>query len=332
MIPSNFGEGKGARVLGSGSSFPTLVLALLLTLAFGQLFASGCGGSTNHAPPGPQGDTGDDTRTGSTDVDGADVPVLRVFAAASLNEVVRALVTAFEERESVRVELNLAGSNTLARQIRATVGPDVFLSADRHWMDAVQEAGRVVEQTRRDLFSNRLVLVARADSRLRIEQVSDLAEAPFRHLSVADPAAVPAGRYARSYLEAEGSWAAVSGRVVPALDVRAALGLVATDPEIVGIVYRTDVVGGGESEAGSVGGRKLKILAQIPPRPEIPIVYCGALLRGAEQAELGRRFLDLLVSPEGVALFERHGFAALIADEAHSAGDRSTRDPAPIDG
>ena len=81
-----------------------------------------------------------------------------VYAAASLRDVAGELASSFERRTGAAVELNLAGSNTLAQQILATPGADVFLSADLHWVRVLEEAGRVVEGSRRALLGNRLVL------------------------------------------------------------------------------------------------------------------------------------------------------------------------------
>ena len=250
----------------------------------------GCVGGGDPSPPGA----------------GGQGEALLVFAAASLADVIRELADAFTVAEGVAVELNLAGSNALARQVLAAEGPDVFLSADRSWMDHVEEEGRLLPGTRSDVFSNRLVLVARLDSAVAIGAVEDLATARFRHLSVADPEAVPAGRYASAYLSAisdptsEGNdlWSRLLPKLVPALDTRAALALVASDPEIVGIVYRTD----------ALASERVRILAEVPALAGIPIVYAGAALRGARNEAGARRFLAFLDSDEGSAISRRHGF------------------------
>src|SRR5207245_2934230 len=67
---------------------------------------------------------------------------------------------------------------------------------------------------------------------------ADLAK--LKRLALADPEAVPAGIYARRYLETVGLWPALHDRVVPTLDVRAALAAVESENVPAGIVYRTD--------------------------------------------------------------------------------------------
>ena len=237
---------------------------------------------------------------------------LQVFAAASLRDVASDLAVAFEDREAGQVVLNTAGSNVLAQQIVATTRADVFISADRQWIDFLEGRGRLVADTRRDVLANSLVVVARPDSPHRLQQLSDLATLPYRRLAVADPDAVPAGRYARAYLETvpwpaktsdstpDGStlWQAVTERLVPTLDVRAALALSASDPDILAVVYRTDALESPE----------VSVLWTLPNIPQVPITYCAAVIEGGHRTALGRRFLDFLESPEGAEIIHQHGF------------------------
>jgi molybdate transport system substrate-binding protein len=253
----------------------------LASFAALALLAAGCG------------DRGDGGATGR----------VRVFAAASLVDVAGELATAFESRSAARVEPNLAASNTLAQQILAAPGADVFLSADLHWMEVLERAGRVVAGSRRALLGNDLVLIAASDSDLEVESPGQLLAADFRFLALADPEAVPAGRYARGALEevviGDGTlWQAVADRVAPALDVRAALALVESDPEILGIVYGTDAR---QSD-------RVRVLYRFPARGAARVTYYGALVEGGASPVLGRRFLDFLVGPEGRRIAERHGF------------------------
>lgn len=236
---------------------------------------------------------------------GAGSAPLRVFAAASLVDLAGELSVAFERREAAAVELNLAGSNVLAQQILAAPVADVFLSADLVWVEELERAGRVVAGSRRALFGNRLVLIAAEAAEIRIGRPAELAGAGFRHLALADPAAVPAGRYARAALDEialEGTtlWQAVADRVAPTLDVRAALALVESDPEILGIVYATD----------ARQSARVRVLYEFPPRGAARVSYFGALVDGGDRPDLGRRFLDFASGPEGLRIAERYGFGA----------------------
>jgi molybdate transport system substrate-binding protein len=230
-----------------------------------------------------------------------------VFAAASLREALQELGTSFQQETGTRAVFNFAGSNDLAHQIQATRGPDLFLSASSAWMDTVQNAGRVVPETRRDLLANSLVIVAHASDTSTVADPCALATHPFRNLAVGDPEAVPAGTYARTWLRSVRCggaplWDAVQARVAPAPDVRAALGLVLADPRVLGIVYRTD------QRAFS---NRTRVLLEVRGGPPIRFVL-ARLTDGADPANAAR-FYDYLAGPRGAEVFRRHGFMPLPA-------------------
>lgn len=230
-----------------------------------------------------------------------------VFAAASLRDALEELGRTFEAETGVRVLFNLAGSNELARQIVAAPAADLFLSASERWMDEVERAGRLVPGTRRDLLSNRLVVIAHARSPLRVEAPCDLATLPMQHLALGDPEAVPAGTYAREWLQSAECggrplWEAVRGRVAPTPDVRAALGLALAEPEVPAIVYRTDWMAFAD---------RTRVLYEVMDGPSIRYVL-AQVARGDAPAE-GRRFLEYLAGPRAAEVFARHGFTVLSA-------------------
>jgi molybdate transport system substrate-binding protein len=231
---------------------------------------------------------------------------ITVFAATSLRDVLQEVGKRFQASTGTQPVFNFAGSNVLAQQIEAALGADVFLSADEKWMDELESKRRLEPGTRRRFLSNRLVIVARRDSPWTLSEPAGLADLPFEHLSLADPVAVPAGRYAKGFLEGVKSgdtalWDRVKDRVLPALDVRAALGVVAADPRTVGIVYRTDA-------ATAATSQRVKVLLEIPPGLTPSIHYSAAAVATSKHPDAARSFLDFLATPEAVAAFENAGF------------------------
>ena len=133
---------------------------------------------------------------------------LTVFGAASLTNVLQDLGDAFTKETSIAVKFSFAASSTLARQIENGAPADVFMSADTDWMDYLQSRHLIQDATRHDVVGNRLVLIAPADStlKLKIEPHFGLAAALGQgHLATGDPAAVPVGRYAEAALTKLGS-------------------------------------------------------------------------------------------------------------------------------
>jgi molybdate transport system substrate-binding protein len=196
------------------------------------------------------------------------------------------------------VVLSFGGSNDLARQIRAGAPAEVFVSASAERMDEVQGAGFVRPADRVDLLSNRLVVVVPAAAATALASASDLLT--VRRLALGDPEAVPAGIYARQWLEKSRLWERVRERVVPALDVRAALAAVESGNADAGIVYRTD----------AAISKRVRVALQVPEGEAPRIVYPAALLATAN-GPAPRAFFEHLRSAEARAVFERLGFEVL---------------------
>ena len=105
-------------------------------------------------------------------------------------------------------------------------------------MDTLEKAGLVRPADRREFLSNALVVVVPADSATKIASADDLVALP--KVALADPAAVPAGVYAKKWLTGLGLWEKIEPKVVPTLDVRAALAAVESGAVPAAVVYRTD--------------------------------------------------------------------------------------------
>lgn len=244
---------------------------------------------------------------------------LVVFAAASLRDVVAQVGERFEESHGARVRFNFAGSNVLAQQLGAGAKADLFLSADERWIDFVEERGCTIPGTRRRYLRNRLVVVARPDSFVFedlgahggpvLDRSADLATAPYDSLVLADPDAVPAGRYAREWLErvtldsGRTLWDALASRVVPTADARAAVALVESDPRLVGVVYATDE------------RRSEKVRALFAPEDQPDIVYGAVRVARAGRAsnEAADSLLGFLFGEGARTVYAAHGFA--LADD-----------------
>ena len=201
-----------------------------------------------------------------------------------------------------RPVLSFAASSALARQIMAGAPADLFLSADEPWMDAVQKAGLLRAGTRTTLLGNRLVLIAPAGSRVRLTPARGFPIARALgggRLAVADPDAVPAGKYAKAALTSLGLWRGVAGRLAPAENVRAAMALVERGAAPLGIVYATD----------AKASRTVRVVGTFPASSHPPIRYPVAVLKASRHKDAAA-FRAFLLSRQARAIFARHGFSA----------------------
>ena len=253
-------------------------------MALGVVGTAGAGSPSEHAPTG-----------------------LLVFAAASLSDALEEVDRAFTARTGVRVSASYAASSVLAKQIEAGAPADAFFSADLAWVDYLEERGLLKRGSRREVLGNALVLIAPADSPLRLEITPgfDLAAAlGDGRLATADPDSVPAGGYARAALTKLGVWQRVSERLVRGENVRAALAYVARGEAPLGIVYRTDAQAEKRVRGGGV----------FPEDTHPPIRYPVALTARARPE--AARLAEFLSGATARQIFTRYGFTAL-ASAAH---------------
>jgi molybdate transport system substrate-binding protein len=222
-----------------------------------------------------------------------------VFAAASLQTALDDLAEPARAATGVRLRVSYAASSALARQIENGAPADLYISADLDWMEYLAVRGLVRAETRANLLGNRLVLIAPRESAVALTLAPGvrLAAALGRdRLAMADPAAVPAGKYARAALTSLGAWDAVASRITAGENVRAALLLVARGEAPLGIVYRTD----------ALADPRVRVVDTYPESSHPPITYPAALTRQARPA--AGKVLAFLESDRARVVFEQQGF------------------------
>lgn len=222
-----------------------------------------------------------------------------IFAAASLKNVIDDLAAPCKQVTGVGYKASYAASSTLAKQIAEGAPADMFISADLEWMDDAARRGLIDGASRVNLLGNDLVLVAPNASTVTLKIAPNFALAAALgngRLAVGDPAAVPAGLYAKAALTSLGVWNSVSSRLAPAENVRAALLLVSRAEAPLGIVYRTD----------ALADATVRIVDVFPASSHPPIVYPAALTTHGSAA--ARKVLDYLRGPAARAVFEQQGF------------------------
>lgn len=228
---------------------------------------------------------------------------ITVFAAASLKNAMDEIAAAFHAETGHDVQLSLAGSSVLARQIRQGAPADVFVSANALWMDVLDESGIIAPDTRFDLVGNSLVLIAhgRQAAPLHIGPGLDLGALLGKgHLAMALVDAVPAGIYGKSALVHLGLWDGVAPQVAQTDNVRAALALVASGEAPLGIVYATDAVAAGN----------VTVVGSFPADSHPPIIYPAAAVAGRDGAAISG-FLSFLKGPDAGDALARQGFTLL---------------------
>src|ERR1051325_1761602 len=151
---------------------------------------------------------------------------ITVSAAASLSDALKEIAATYEKQSGDRIHYNFSASSLLARQIEAGAPVDLFFSADEAKMDQLEKKGLILKETRKSRLSNTLVIVVPAAERSSIASPKDLTARNIKRIALAEPKTVPAGIYAKEYLEKQNLWPVLRTKVIPTDNVRAALAAV----------------------------------------------------------------------------------------------------------
>jgi molybdate transport system substrate-binding protein len=227
---------------------------------------------------------------------------LTVFAAASLQNAFQEVGQLYQQKTGRAVKFSFAASSALARQIEQGAPAAIFASADEQWMDYLQQRNLIVNDTRKSLLGNRLVLVVPANSAAKVDLKPNF---DFRGLLGADgrwvtgdPGSVPVGRYAQEALTKLGVWDFAQTRLVRAENVRVALAFVERREVAAGVVYETD----------AAITQKVRVAGVFPADSYTPVSYPVAVVT-RNDTPAAREFLRLLDSAESRGIYRNFGFS-----------------------
>ena len=225
-----------------------------------------------------------------------------VFAAASLKTALDAVAAKYHAGGGAEVAASYGGSLALARQIVAGAPADIFMSADEPSMDEAVKGNAIRPETRIDLLSNKLVLVAPKTaplSSVSLERDALAKAIGDSRLATGDVTTVPVGRYAKASLTKLGLWDVVEPHLAMTPDVRTALAFVARGEAELGIVYATD----------AAAEPNVKIVAAFPDDSHPPILYPIAITTESKNPEASK-FYEYLKGGAARDVFAGQGFGA----------------------
>jgi len=225
-----------------------------------------------------------------------------VSAAVSLTDALQEIEKKYQASGGAPVRFNFAASNVLARQIANGAPADIFISADEVQMNYAVSAGAIDAASRRTLVTNRLAVVTPMDERQPIALVKDLLRDSVRRIAIGDPAAVPAGAYAKKYLQRERVWGPLESKFVALASVRAALAAAESGAADAAIVYESD----------AAASPKVRLAYVVPHDSGLNIVYPAAITARSRNRDAALRFLSFLQGPEARVIFERFKFGVVV--------------------
>lgn len=229
-------------------------------------------------------------------IDVSNEPVT-VFAAAGTTVALGWIAKAYEEQTGRKVITHFASSSTLAKQITNGADFDVYISANPGWMDDVQDKGAIQSDSRCDLLTDKLALIAPADASFdcKDHSLKEILLGTRGVIAVGDPSHVPCGMYAKEALISLDCWKSIQDRIIPAVSVRGAQQYVETGRCDWGIVY----------SAGARQSDKVEIVAVFDDTLHSPIRFSAACAVGSIE---GNQFLSYLNQNAAMNIFSKAGF------------------------
>lgn len=223
---------------------------------------------------------------------------LLISAAASLKDSMQEVVKTYEAVDpNVKIVTTFGSSGALGKQIEQGAPVDLFISASKGHMDSLEKAGLVLEGTRRDLFMNKLVLIAPLGAKAPTS-FEAAATNGVGKIALGEPTSVPVGQYSFQVFTKLGVADAVKTKAVYAKDVKQVLTYVERGEVESGIVYYTD----------ALVSKKVQVMADAAEDTHSPIVYPGAVISSTKQKEAAQALMTWLASDAGKAIFKKYGF------------------------
>jgi molybdate transport system substrate-binding protein len=220
---------------------------------------------------------------------------LKVAAASDLQAALPSLVERFRQAHGIEIVPVFGSSGQLAQQIEQGAPYDVFLSANKAFVERLAAKGAVKADSVAPYAQGLLVLVVNRQSGVAVSRLLDLTKPEVKHVAIANPDLAPYGLAAKQALERSGL-AAITPKLVRAESIRQALQFVQT----------------GNAEAGLVAHS----VADVPEVRRIdldrtlydPVVQYLGIISRTGNSLAAKEFADFLVGDDGQKLLVSSGF------------------------
>ena len=282
-------------------------LVMAAMMAAGML--AGCSGSakettaaaTEAATTAEETKAEETTAEETTAASGEETEILVAAAASLKNAYEDKLIPMFEEANpGVTVKGTYDSSGKLQTQIEEGLEADVFMSAAKKQMTALDEEGMIASDTITDLLENKIVLIVPTGNEKKLEKFEDIENADS--IALGDPASVPAGQYAQEALTNLGIWDKIQDKVSFGTNVTEVLNQVAAASADAGIVYATD--------AASMADQ-VEVVAEAPEGSLAKkVIYPVAVVKGTAHEEVAKEFVAFLQTDKAITVFEEYGFSS----------------------
>ncbi|WP_137666600.1 molybdate ABC transporter substrate-binding protein [Sphaerospermopsis reniformis] len=223
---------------------------------------------------------------------------LLVSAAASLQEALEEIKPLYQQTNpNINITYNFGSSGALQQQIEQGAPVDVFISAAKRQVDALEQKNLLLPGSRTIIAKNRLVLVVPGNIS-GISSFYNFKDTRVKKVAIGEPRSVPAGQYAQQVLQKLKIWDHIKSKLVFANNVRQVLSFVESGNADAGLVYSTD----------AKISNKVKVVVAADEKYHSPIIYPLAILKRSKNVDTAKNFSQFLASDKAKAVFRKYGF------------------------
>lgn len=211
-----------------------------------------------------------------------------VAVASDLKPALPELSKAFAGKTGIKIVAETGSSGILARQIENGAPMDVYLSANKTYIDQLTAAQLIGDA--KPYAQGYLVLIGKAKS------LEALAKPAVKQIAIANPEHAPYGQAAKEALTASGLWSTARGKLVYGENV----------------IQASDLVKTGNADAGFVSLSLVKNskTPYSPVRQELyqPIKQWAGVIKSSKNIEAAEIFIDFLMSGDARRILTKYGF------------------------
>ena len=221
---------------------------------------------------------------------------VRIAAAADTARAFEELGKAFQTKTGIAPVFTFESSGLLAKRIDEGAPYALFCAANRTFAQDPVTHGRCDASSLRPYAQGRIV-VWTATGKSGPMQLSDLTDARFERIAIANPDHAPYGKAAKQALTKAGLWDQLEPKIKYGENIEATMQFAKTGAVDAAIVALALAV-------VTDGGTTLAIDQGLYDPLEQDLVVCGT----GTEADYAHQFADFIASPEGREIMTRYGF------------------------
>jgi len=226
---------------------------------------------------------------------------ITLYAARGLASPIKKISAFFEKNTSNIIDINLASSGILARQIEMGAPADIYISASREWIEYLIKKKLLKASTEITVAGSQLVIISPENittTNISFDNKNFWSNNATGKFVIGDFNHVPAGKYTKQALEKLGWWNSLKARTILAKDVHHALEIVASGEAEYGVVYYSE----------ALTSNKVVIKNFLPEQLHEPIIFYAAICVKSKKKITSQKFLDFLSSDKSKEIFIKFGF------------------------